>query len=269
MVVFPNAKINLGLHITEKRPDGYHNIESVFVPVPIYDALEITQNSGDKTKFSSTGIEIPSDGKSNLVERAFSIIHSKYQIPTVDVELLKKIPIGAGLGGGSADAAACILSLNKICDLQLPEKELLNLASQLGADCTFFIKNKTMYAEGIGDDFTHINLDLSKYHFVVVYPNIHVSTADAYKHVTPQQPSNNIKEILAEPIETWGNKLKNDFEISVFKQYPKIEKVKKQLYDCGAIYASMSGSGSTVFGIFKNTPETNFEALGKSWNFTL
>jgi len=269
MVVFPNAKINLGLDITEKRPDGYHNIESVFVPVPIYDALEIIQNDENKTKFSSTGIEIPADGKSNLVERVFSIIQSKYQIPTVDIELLKQIPIGAGLGGGSADAAACVLSLNKIFDLQLSEKELLNLASQLGADCAFFIKNEIMYVEGIGNEFTHINLDLSKYHFVVVYPNIHVSTADAYKHITPQKPSRNIREILAKPIEKWKNELKNDFEISVFKQYPKIKKVKNQLYDYGAIYASMSGSGSAVFGIFKNDPKTNFKDLGKSWNFTL
>lgn len=269
MVTFPNAKINLGLHITEKRADGYHNIESVFVPVPINDALEITKNKTNKTNFSSAGIKIPSDGKPNLVERAFSIVQSKYQIPNVDIELLKQIPIGAGLGGGSADAAACILSFNKLFDLQLSEKELLSLAGQLGADCAFFIKNKIMYVEGIGDRFTDLALDLSKYHFVVVYPNIHVSTAEAYKHVSPKTPSNNIRDILAKPIETWKHELKNDFENSVFKQHPKIEKVKQHLYESGAIYASMSGSGSTVFGIFKNVPEADFENLGKNWNFSL
>ncbi len=269
MVIFPNAKINLGLHITEKRPDGYHNIESVFIPVPINDAMEITQNENEKTTFSSTGIKIPSDGKPNLVERAFSILQSKYQIPTVDIELIKNIPIGSGLGGGSADAAACILSLNQLFDLQISEKELLSLAGQLGADCAFFIKNKIMYIEGIGDKFTDITLDLSNYHIVVVYPNIHVSSADAYKHIAPKKPSSNIREILAKPIETWKNELKNDFEISVFKQHPKIEKVKQDLYDSGAIYASMSGSGSTVYGIFKNAPETNFESIGKNWSFIL
>ncbi|MBK21754.1 MAG: 4-(cytidine 5'-diphospho)-2-C-methyl-D-erythritol kinase [Flavobacteriales bacterium] len=269
MVIFPNAKINLGLHITEKRPDGYHNIESVFIPVPINDALEITKNQTNKTNFSSTGIKIPADGKPNLVERAFSILQSKYQIPTVDIELIKNIPIGAGLGGGSADAAACILILNKLFDLQLSHKEQLNLASQLGADCAFFIKNKIMYIEGIGDKFTDITLDLSNYHFIVIYPDIHVSTFDAYKHVTPKKPSNNIREILSKPIETWKNQLKNDFEISIFKQYPKIEKIKNQLYNSGAIYASMSGSGSTVYGIFKNPPETSFENLGKNWSFVM
>ena len=269
MVIFPNAKINLGLHIIEKRPDGYHNIESVFIPVPINDALEITKNKNEKTTFSSTGIKIPSDGKPNLIERAFSILQSKYPIPAVDIELIKNIPIGAGLGGGSSDAAACILILNKLFDLQLSEKEQINIASQLGADCPFFVKNKIMYVEGIGDEFTDINLDLSNYHFVVIYPNIHVSTADAYKHVNPQKPSSNIRKILDKPIEKWKNELKNDFEISVFKQYPKIEKVKQELYDSGAIYASMSGSGSTVFGIFKNDPKTNFDTLGKNWDFSI
>ncbi len=269
MVVFPNAKINLGLHITEKRSDGYHNIESVFIPIPINDALEITRNKKRKTEFSCTGIKIPSDGKANLVERAYSLIRKEYQIPTVDLDLLKNIPIGAGLGGGSADAAKCILGLNSLFHLQISEKKLHKLSAQLGADCAFFVKNKTMYAQGIGDTFTEIDVNLSKYHFVVVYPNIHVSTTDAYKNIVPKKASKDIRDIIKQPIDTWSKELKNDFEKSVFKQHPKINKVKEEIYNSGAIYASMSGSGSTVFGIFKNLPKTNFEHLGKYWSFSL
>lgn len=269
MVVFPNAKINLGLHITGKRLDGYHNIESVFIPIPITDALEITKNKKEKTDFISSGIKIPSDGKSNLVERAFSLVRKEFEIPTVDLELLKNIPIGAGLGGGSADAAKCILGLNTLFNLQLSEKKLLELSGQLGADCAFFIKNKTMYARGIGDIFTDIDVNLSNYHFVVVYPNIHISTVNAYKYIKPKKPIKSIKDILKQPIETWKKELKNDFEYSVFKQHPEIRAVKEEIYDSGAIYASMSGSGSTVFGIFKNPPKTNFKHLGKHWSFSL
>jgi len=269
MVVFPNAKINLGLHITEKRADSYHNIESVFVPIPITDALEITINSNNKSSFTSTGIEIPADGKPNLVERAWMILHDEFKIPTCDLDLLKKIPIGAGLGGGSADAAACILGLNNLFELNLSEDKLLELSSQLGADCAFFVKNKPVYAEGVGDDFSDLEIDLSGLHFVIIYPNIHVSTPEAYKHVIPQKPTKDIRDILKQPIETWKNDLKNDFETSVFKQFPKIQKVKKQLYKSGAIYASMSGSGSTLFGIFQKECSESFDDLGQVWRFSL
>lgn len=268
MVVFPNAKINLGLNIVEKRPDGYHNIESVFMPIPITDALEITINNASKTKFSSSGIDIPSDGKPNLVERAWMILNEEYNIPTVDLDLLKKIPIGAGLGGGSADAASAILGLNDLFNLNISEEKLLLLASKLGADCAFFVKNKPVYAEGIGDDFSDFPFDLSSYHFVIIYPNIHVSTPEAYKHVTPNASLKDIRVTLKQPIETWKDELFNDFESSVFKQYPKIEKVKEALYNAGAIYASMSGSGSTLFGIFQDAPsKEKFKNLGQRWAF--
>lgn len=269
MVVFPNAKINLGLHITEKRSDGYHNIESVFIPIPINDALEITQNKKEKTEFSCTGIKIPSDGKANLVERAFSLIRKEYQIPTVDLDLLKNIPIGAGLGGGSADAAKCILGLNTLFQLQIPEKKLYKLATQLGADCAFFIKNKAMYVQGIGNIFTEIDLNLSNYHFIVIYPDIHVSSTDAYKNIISRKPTKDIRDIIKQPIETWRKELKNDFEKSVFKKHPKISYLKQEFYNSGAIYASMSGSGSTVFGIFNNLPKTDFKHLGEQWYFVL
>ncbi len=269
MVVFPNAKINLGLNVVKKRNDGYHNIESVFVPIPITDALEINQNKLGKTQFSCSGIKIPSDGKANLVERAFSIMQSKYNIPSVDLDLLKQIPIGAGLGGGSADAAACILGLNDLFQLQLNENELFNLAGQLGADCAFFLKNKMVYSEGIGDEFSDFFVDLSQLHFIVVYPNIHVSTVEAYKHIKPCKPDKNIREILNNPVETWKKELKNDFEKSVFIQCPEIGEIKQELYNLGATYASMSGSGSAVFGIFKEAPVISFSHLGKSWKFNI
>lgn len=269
MVVFPNAKINLGLNIVSKRSDGYHNIESVFVPIPITDVLEITENNSGKTEFSSTGINIPSDGKPNLVERAWIILNEEFGIPTCDLDLLKKIPIGAGLGGGSADAAACMIGLNRKFDLNIPENKLLKLASKLGADCAFFVKNKPVYAEGIGDDFSNIEIDLSGHHFVVIYPNIHVSTPEAYKHVSAKPAEKDIRAILQQPIETWKDQLKNDFEDSVFKQYSKISDVKDELYKAGAIYASMSGSGSTLFGLFKEVPNESFIEHGQVWNFKL
>lgn len=268
MVVFPNAKINLGLNITKKRSDGYHNIESVFIPIPISDALEITINDRKELKFTSTGLDIPSDGKPNLVERAWLILNAEFNIPTVDLDLLKKIPIGAGLGGGSADAANALIGLNELFNLNLSEKKLLSLASQLGADCAFFIKNKPVYAKGIGSDFSDLSIDLKGFNFVVIYPNIHVSTSEAYKHVNPKESIKNIRTILKQPIETWKKELINDFESSVFKQFPEIEKIKKALYNSGAIYASMSGSGSTLFGIFREAPSKNqFKNLGQRWDF--
>ncbi|MBL56658.1 MAG: 4-(cytidine 5'-diphospho)-2-C-methyl-D-erythritol kinase [Flavobacteriales bacterium] len=267
MLVFPNAKINLGLNILSRRPDGYHNIESVFIPIPIKDALEITLNTDQKTNFSSYGIEIPSDGKPNLVVRAWALLREDFNIPHVDFDLLKNIPIGAGLGGGSSNAAACIRGLNELFNLKLSEDKLLKLASKLGADCAFFVQNKPVFAQGIGNQFNPININLSQYHFVVIFPNIHVSTPEAYKHVTPSEPQKNITDILKQPLQTWKSELKNDFEPSVFKQYPKIADVKNALYNAGALYASMSGSGSTLFGIFKTAPGADFNQYGKVWSF--
>lgn len=272
MIVFPNAKINLGLHITSKRADGYHNIESVFIPIPVNDVLEITENKQEKTVFTSTGITIPSDGKPNLVEQAWQLLKNEFDIPAVDLDLLKIIPIGAGLGGGSADAAACLQGLNTLFNLQLPQDKLLTVASNLGADCAFFIKNKAVFAKGVGNDFSAINFDLNKQfenlHIVIIYPNIHVSTPLAYKHVTPKSPKHDILKTLQLPIKEWKNKLVNDFEDSVFKSFPEIESVKNQLYKYDAIYAAMSGSGSTLFGVFKNKPELDELKGYKRWDFT-
>lgn len=269
MVVFPNAKINLGLHITEKRSDGYHNIESVFHPIPLTDALEITENKTSSNNFKSLGVEIPSNGKPNLVERAWELVNKHTSIPHVDLELLKKIPIGAGLGGGSADAAFCIKGLNNLYDLKISQRKMLEMAGKLGADCAFFIKNQPIYAEGTGDEFLDLEFSLKGKYIVLVYPNIHVSTPIAYKHVVPKIPAYNIRAILQLPIEQWKEKLINDFEVSVFKEYPLIKTIKKSLYKQDAIYASMSGSGSSVFGIFNTEPTVNFDDTVQYWTLKL
>jgi 4-diphosphocytidyl-2-C-methyl-D-erythritol kinase len=269
MVVFPNAKINLGLHITEKRPDGYHNIESVFYPIQLTDALEITENKSNKNKFEAIGVEIPKDGKLNLVEQAWEIVNSYTPIPRVDLDLLKKIPIGAGLGGGSSDAAFCITGLNQLFKLDIPENKMLEMAGELGADCAFFVKNKATYAEGVGDEFTDVEFSLAGKFLVLVYPNIHVSTPIAYKHVVPTKPKYNIKEILRLPIEAWKDKLENNFEASVFKEYPLIETIKNTLYNQGAQYASMSGSGSSIFGIYDTEPQITFDENVQFWTLKL
>ena len=269
MVVFPNAKINLGLHITSKRADGYHNIESVFYPIPLNDALEITENKLKKNNFNTIGIKIPQNGKLNLVEQAWEIVNEFKAIPNVDLELLKNIPIGAGLGGGSSDAAFCIKGLNKLFNLKIEEGKVLEMAGRLGADCAFFVKNKAIYAEGIGDEFSDLNLTLKGKFLVLVYPNIHVSTPIAYKHVVPSQPKFDIKKVLKSPIEDWKSKLVNNFESSVFVEYPFIESIKNKLYEKGALYASMSGSGSSVYGIYDTEPEIKFDENIKFWTLRL
>lgn len=250
MVVFPNAKINLGLNIIEKRKDGYHNIESVFIPIPLKEALEITTNEQTTNSFKTIGIDIPSDGKPNLVERAWDLLNKEFGIPCVDFELLKNIPIGAGLGGGSSDAAFCLNGLIEMFNLTVSEDKLLEIASQLGADCAFFVKNEPTFAQGIGDKFSSIEVNLSGNFLCLIYPNIHVSTPAAYKHVSAKKPKEDIREILKEPIPNWKGRLVNDFENSVFPQFPEIKHYKELLYSHKAKYASMSGSGSTLFGFF-------------------
>lgn len=250
MVVFPNAKINLGLHITEKRSDGYHNIESVFIPIPLKEALEITVNNKGVNSFTTNGITIPTDGKLNLVEQAWELLHQEFNIPSVDFELLKNIPIGAGLGGGSADAAFCLKGLVELFDIDIPEEHLLRVASKLGADCAFFIKNKPTYAEGIGDQFSPAHVDLKGKNLCLIYPDVHVSTPAAYKLVVAKKPKEDIREILKSPISEWKHRLVNDFESSVFSQFPAIKEYKVLLYQHNALYASMSGSGSSIFGLF-------------------
>jgi 4-diphosphocytidyl-2-C-methyl-D-erythritol kinase len=264
MIVFPNAKINLGLNIVEKREDGYHNLESVFFPVGWKDALELIidkDNPNGIVCFSSSGLEIPGDINDNLCIKAYRIIHQDYDLPAIKIHLHKNIPMGAGLGGGSSDAAFCIKAINEVCKLNLSMEEMHYYAKQIGSDCSFFITNTPAYATQKGDVLETLSLNLNGKYIVIVHPGIHVSTKNAYASIKPQRPHFNVKEIvLNEPIENWKEKLKNDFEKSVFEQHSEIKLIKDKMYENGAVYASMSGSGSAVYGIFNNEPTITFNS---------
>jgi 4-diphosphocytidyl-2-C-methyl-D-erythritol kinase len=249
MILFPNAKINIGLDVISKKKDRYHKISSVFYPVlTCSDILEITKQQ--YFSFKSTGIEIPKG--ENLCEKAFHLLKQDFSIPNVGIHLHKQIPIGAGLGGGSADAAFTLKGLNDLFSLSISSKRLEEYALQLGADCPFFIENTSKYVEGIGERMTNIDLDLSAFEIRFVHSQIHISTVDAYFRVTPHFPETPLKELIKLPIDDWKEKIENDFEKNIFEEYPKLQSIKKQLYIDGAIYASMSGSGSTIYGIFAN-----------------
>lgn len=256
VISYPNAKINLGLNVVRKRADGFHDIESVFYPVPWYDILEIVPEREGKGKvtFTFSGISIPSDGKPNLCERVYALMHDEFGLFSVKMHLHKVVPIGAGLGGGSADAAFAAVMLNDMFELGLLEERLEAIVSQVGSDCPFFIKNKPAYVTGRGEVLQSFDLDLSGYWIVLVNPNIHIGTKEAYAGITPSEPKLSLKELLSKDVSEWKNGVKNDFEASIFPNHPEIEKVKSQLYEFGADYASMTGSGSTVFGLFENEP---------------
>jgi len=249
MKITANAKINIGLSVVSRRPDGYHNLETIFYPAPLSDYLDIEPCIGD-TKLIIKGIDVDCDIKSNLVYKAWEMMHSEFGIPSVSITLEKNIPFGAGLGGGSSDAANTLKALNTIFSLGLSDSQMEQYAVQLGADCPFFIKNKPQFATGIGNEFTPVSLDLSDYRIEIIKPNVNVSTAMAYKGITPKPSSFNLLEISKLPITEWKHHIKNDFEDSVFPQFPEIAQLKASLYSKGAIYASMSGSGSACFGIF-------------------
>jgi len=269
MLVFPNCKINLGLHVLNKRQDGYHSIETVFYPVNWCDALEVIENKKDKTPFtwSQTGIEILGEIENNLIYKAWKLITEHKKIPPIAVHLHKTIPMGAGLGGGSSDAAHFIELLDKKYTLQLDYSLKLHIASQLGSDCAFFLRNNPVFAEEKGDQFSTIQLDLSEYYILVVYPNIHSNTKEAYDGLIPKIPKHPLKQIITtQPLANWKNTLSNDFEVSIFKKYPKINLLKEHMYASGAIYSSLSGSGSSVFGIFKEQPVISFP---KDYSFYL
>ena len=251
MICFPNAKINLGLHILSMRTDGYHNIETVFYPVDRCDALEIVPAEGGKTAFTQTGIPVDGKPENNLVMKAFNLLRKDFDLPEIAVYLRKEIPIGAGLGGGSSDAAFMIKLLNDFAGLKLSNEQMEEYARQIGADCPFFIQNKPVFAEGTGDIFSPVTVSLQNYRIEIIKPSVSVSTKEAYAQVKPQQPAVPLKEIIRLPINEWKNHLINDFEPGIFAQYPEIAKIKQQMYAEGAIYASMSGSGSAVFGIFE------------------
>jgi 4-diphosphocytidyl-2-C-methyl-D-erythritol kinase len=253
MITFPNAKINIGLNITSRRPDGYHNLETVFYPVKIYDALEILP--ADELSFQASGLGIPGREEDNLCIKGYHLLKKDFDLPPVKIHLHKHIPIGAGLGGGSADAAFFIKVINQNFELGLTADQMREYARQLGADCAFFIDSEPVYAFGKGDEFEPVELDLSAYHLVLVMPPAHVSTAEAYRGVIPKPAEGPLKGHITFPVREWRYLIKNDFEESIFKNHPVIRGVKAALYDAGALYASMSGSGASVFGIFQQQPD--------------
>ena len=261
MISFPNAKINIGLNVVSKRSDGYHNLETIFYPVKLADALELAD--ADKMQFSASGIEIDGNPESNLVVKAYQLLRADFNLPPIKLHLHKIIPFGAGLGGGSADAAFALKMLNTHLNLKISSEELQKYAAQIGADCPFFIENRPVFATGTGDRFQPVNLDLSEYEVLIVKPDISVSTPEAFKNIVPQKPSFNLKDIEKLPIEEWRSFIKNDFEKSVFEKYPEIKKLKNTLYEMGAVYASMSGSGSAVFGVFRHLPADSDRLIPK------
>ncbi len=255
MIDFPNAKINLGLQITEKRIDGYHNIISLFCPITCTDVLEVLPS--DELHFTQSGAAIPSDGKDNLCLRAYQLLKKDFDIAPVAIHLHKILPVGAGLGGGSADAAFTLKMLNGLFKLDLTAATLEGYARQLGSDCAFFIQNRPRLAVEKGDVFEEVNIDLKDYHITLVFPAIHISSGEAYSGVKPQKPLYSIKEIITQPISDWKTMLHNDFEASIFPKYPELAHTKEHLYKKGAIYAAMTGSGSAIFGIFEQAIDLN------------
>jgi 4-diphosphocytidyl-2-C-methyl-D-erythritol kinase len=252
MISFPNAKINLGLNITGRRADGFHNIETIFYPVQWSDVLEIIPDTSSKAAvhFKNTGIKIYSKEQQNLCVKAVNLLAEKFDIPPVRVHLHKIIPTGAGLGGGSSDAAFTLTMLNKLFSLKLNEEQLQEYASQVGSDCAFFIRNKSVFASGKGDKLEEIKVSLKNYFIVIIKPKIRVSTKEAYSHVVTAKPVASLKELIRLPVSKWKENIQNDFEKTIFEEFTIIRNIKAKLYKYGAVYASMSGSGSSVYGIF-------------------
>lgn len=263
MIAFPNAKINLGLNIIEKREDGYHNLETIFYPIPIEDALEIHSLKDGNASYllHQSGILVEGNTDDNLVIKAYRQLEKQYNLPSIEIFLHKNIPSGAGLGGGSADAAFMLKLLNAKYKLNISIEKLEEYAAALGADCAFFIRNQPIFAEGIGNIFSPINFSLKGYQIFLVKPPIFVSTRDAFALIKPHHPIKNLRQIITSPISEWHKWVKNDFEDSVFAKHPAIGALKELMYSKGALYASMSGSGSSVFGIFSpkdSLPEIDF-----------
>ena len=259
MITYPNAKINIGLNITERRPDGYHNIESVFYPINLQDAVEIKTIEGEEPqggyKLKVSGTILDGTPDDNLVVKAYQLLRKDFNFPAQKIHLYKHIPVGAGLGGGSSDAAAIIKMLNDKFALGLTSEQMQNYAVQIGADCPFFINNTPVFATGIGNIFTPIEFSLHGKTIILVKPDIFVSTRDAYALVKPSPAAIPLTEAIKQPISEWKQIITNDFEKSVFAKYPEIAAIKDKLYDMGALYASMSGSGSAVYGIFDSPIE--------------
>ena len=250
MISFPNAKINLGLNIVERRADGYHNLETVFYPIGLTDVLEIVPAHGNESTLTTYGNPVDCPVEKNLVMKALRLMQQHYNVPEVDIYLYKHIPDGAGLGGGSSDASSTMLMLNEMFNLAIEKEELARHAATLGADCPFFIYNRPMMATGIGDILSPIDVNLKGLHLLLVKPDVSVPTKVAYSRVTPAPSKSELVNDLSTPVIHWQEMVKNDFEPSVFEHYPELAKIKLAIEEGGALYASMSGSGSSIFGIF-------------------
>lgn len=272
MITFPCAKINLGLNIVSKRPDGYHNLETVFYPIPLTDALEIKYMdekfpSESPCDLKITGNDVDCNEEDNLVIKAYQLLAADFQLPRVHAHLVKRIPTQAGLGGGSSDAAYMIRLLDERFRLNIGIPEMERYAAKLGADCAFFITADPSYAEGIGDVLMPADVPgagLGGYYLAVVKPSVAISTRDAYAAIVPKTPAKCCRDIVRQPIETWKDELVNDFEAPIFAMHPELAAIKQSLYDAGAVYAAMSGSGSALFGIFRVQPtglEKEFEGM--------
>jgi 4-diphosphocytidyl-2-C-methyl-D-erythritol kinase len=260
VITFPNCKINLGLRIIGKREDGFHNLETCFYPLSIKDVLEIIQSTESKINFQSSGLAIDGDTNDNLCVKAYHLLKKDFpQLPTIHMQLHKNIPMGAGLGGGSADGAFTLKLLNDKFHLQLSTHQLIEYALQLGSDCPFFILNQPCIATSRGEVMTPLQLDLSNYQIMIINSGIYISTAWAFKNILPRTQKKSIQTIIQQPIETWKEELHNDFELPVMKTYPSLQTIKEQLYSTGAIYAAMSGSGSTFYGIYTKEINPSFD----------
>ncbi|MEA3316873.1 MAG: 4-(cytidine 5'-diphospho)-2-C-methyl-D-erythritol kinase [Bacteroidota bacterium] len=256
MICFPNAKINIGLNITEKRSDGFHNIETIFFPIQFTDILEI--KSSKEMQYKNSGLIVDNgDADKNIVLKAYYLLKSDFNLPAINVQLHKVIPFGAGLGGGSSDGVFALKIINKIFDLSLSDNDFYKYSKKLGSDCSFFLSNKPCFASGKGDNLIPIDIDLSDYKIVVVNLGVMINTAIAYSKISPIIPNKSLKDLIKLPIPSWRDNIVNDFENIIFNEYPEIKKIKDELYSQGALFALMSGSGSSVFGIFDKDKELN------------
>ncbi|MES2849228.1 MAG: 4-(cytidine 5'-diphospho)-2-C-methyl-D-erythritol kinase [Bacteroidota bacterium] len=267
MVVFPNSKINLGLNILDKRPDGFHDLETVFLPIPLKDSLEIirAKESSTDVVFSQSGFVVDGDMEDNLCIKAYKLLKKDFpQLPAIQMHLHKTVPMGAGLGGGSADAAFTLKMLNDKFHLNLSTEQLIQYSLCLGSDCPFFIINKPCFATGRGELLQPIELSLTGYYLILINPGIHINTGWAFSQLKNEPAENrlskNLQQHINGPITNWRNTISNDFETPVFAAHPALKEIKESLYSNGAIYAAMSGSGSTIFGLFeKEIPGFNFQ----------
>lgn len=280
MITFPIAKINLGLNVVEKRQDGYHNLQTVFYPVPVKDALEVQPMDPDFPSAFDCDLKVTAAGQGtaksfdtgdeqrNLVVRAYQLLKTDFPtLPRIHTHLWKGIPTQAGMGGGSSDCAYMITLLNRMFNLGMSGEQMCQYAARLGADCAFFVESRPCYAEGIGEKLEPIGLDLSNWYIGVVRPDIPVPTKEAFSRIRPHYPEVNCKEAVMQPVEKWKETLVNDFEESVFALHPEIGAVKDELYKMGATYAAMSGSGSALFGLFRQNPDTIGQRFPEMFTF--